>query len=116
MKNEEVLSDPIPAGGQYAPAKSPALIQNRLEAIMVLINSVLYEVDAMKQFGEIAADTKMDLNNEVSRFETDLIRCALMRCGGKQRRAAALLNIKVTTLNTKIKRLGIASTGFQQKF
>jgi DNA-binding NtrC family response regulator len=43
----------------------------------------------------------------VRRFETDLIRWALMRTGGHQRRAARILNLKVTTLNAKIKRYRI---------
>jgi DNA-binding NtrC family response regulator len=43
----------------------------------------------------------------VRRFECDLIRWALARTNGHQRRAARLLNIKVTTLNAKIKRYGI---------
>jgi DNA-binding NtrC family response regulator len=43
----------------------------------------------------------------VRRFETDLIRWALMRTGGHQRRAARMLNLKVTTLNAKIKRYRI---------
>jgi len=36
-----------------------------------------------------------------------LIRQALQRTHGNQRRAAQLLGVKVTTLNCKIKRLGI---------
>ncbi len=49
----------------------------------------------------------MDFSEEVRRFETDLIRWALMRTGGHQRRAARMLNLKVTTLNAKIKRYRI---------
>jgi DNA-binding NtrC family response regulator len=43
----------------------------------------------------------------VQRYESELIRQALQRTGGNQRRAAKLLGVKVTTLNCKIKRLGI---------
>jgi len=49
----------------------------------------------------------VDFADEVRRFETDLIRWALLHTGGHQRRAARMLNLKVTTLNAKIKRYGI---------
>ena len=49
----------------------------------------------------------LGLQEEVQRYESELIRHALQRTGGNQRRAAKLLGVKVTTLNCKIKRLGI---------
>ena len=49
----------------------------------------------------------LGLQEEVQRYESELIRHALLRTGGNQRRAAKLLGVKVTTLNCKIKRLGI---------
>lgn len=48
------------------------------------------------------------LHEEVQRYESELIREALQRTRGNQRRAAKLLRVKVTTLNCKIKRLGIS--------
>ena len=50
---------------------------------------------------------ELGLQEEVQRYETELIREALQRTHGNQRRAAKLLGVKVTTLNCKIKRLGI---------
>lgn len=50
---------------------------------------------------------KLGLQEEVQRYESELIRAALQRTNGNQRRAAQLLGVKVTTLNCKIKRLGI---------
>jgi DNA-binding NtrC family response regulator len=49
----------------------------------------------------------LDLQAEVHRFEAELIRSALVSTQGRQRRAARLLGMKVTTLNTKIKRYKI---------
>jgi DNA-binding NtrC family response regulator len=49
----------------------------------------------------------LGLQEEVQRYESELIRQALQRTHGNQRRAAKLLRVKVTTLNCKIKRLGI---------
>lgn len=50
---------------------------------------------------------KLGLQEEVQRYESELIREALQRTHGNQRRAAKLLGVKVSTLNCKIKRLGI---------
>lgn len=88
-------------------AHPPAVINNKLEALKVLANSILFEVASLEQDREIAAHTKVDLSGEVQRFEVDLIRCALTRTGGRQRRAAALLGIKPTTLHAKMKRYGM---------
>jgi DNA-binding NtrC family response regulator len=55
------------------------------------------------------ADQKLGLHEEVQRYESELIRNALLRTRGNQRRAAKLLGVKVTTLNCKIKRLGIGN-------
>jgi DNA-binding NtrC family response regulator len=43
----------------------------------------------------------------MDRYEISLIRNALMHTGGNQSRAARLLQIPITTLNSKIKKLGI---------
>jgi len=47
------------------------------------------------------------LYEAVSRYERQLIEAALRRTGGVQKQAAELLRLKPTTLNEKIKRLGI---------
>ena len=72
------------------------------EAAMTLLREV--ESLASKQ---PQSDRKLGLQEEVQRYETELIRDALQRTRGNQRRAAQLLGVKVTTLNCKIKRLGI---------
>jgi DNA-binding NtrC family response regulator len=54
-------------------------------------------------------NSQLGLQEEVQRYESELIRQALQRTGGNQRRAAKLLGVKVTTLNCKIKRLGIGA-------
>ena len=45
--------------------------------------------------------------DEVRRFEIDLIRRALEQTGGHQSRAARLLGMNATTLNSKIKTYNI---------
>lgn len=88
-----------------------AIMKNRLDALTVLINSISFEIDELKQDDDINERDKINYDEEVQRFESDLIRCALMKTGGIQRKAADLLNIKVTTLNAKIKRFGISPNG-----
>jgi DNA-binding NtrC family response regulator len=79
----------------------------KIKTLRELTLALLTEVESLK--GAQAPDGRRNVNfsEEVRRFETELIRWALLRTGGHQRRAARLLNIKVTTLNAKIKRYGI---------
>lgn len=108
-----VLGKEIPAT-RYG-ANSPAAMENRLEALTVLSNSILQEVEALKKAKSPTLIGKINLDEEVQRFEMDLIRCALLRTGGKQRQAARLLNVKANTLNAKIKRYGITLTSLYQR-
>ena len=65
----------------------------------------------MRSIREVEATglgARVDFYEEVSRFEIDLIKCALLQTAGHQRRAAQLLNLKVSTLNSKIKHYNIS--------
>ncbi len=83
-------------------------VNNRLEALKTLSNSISGQIAAIQREERVAGQNRIDLAEEVNRYEADLIRCALFRTGGRQRQAARLLNVKVSTLNAKIKRLGIS--------
>jgi DNA-binding NtrC family response regulator len=96
-------------------SQSPGVMENRLEALTVLCNSILREIEALKKTKNAMQPPKIDLAGEVAGFEKDLIRCALLRTGGRQRQAARLLHVKVTTLNAKIKRYGITPNGLYQE-
>ena len=78
---------------------------SRLSYLKILALSLLREIASAEEM-EAGSDT-IDLQAEVRRFETELIRSALIHTGGRQRQAARLLRTKVTTLNTKIKRYKI---------
>jgi DNA-binding NtrC family response regulator len=69
--------------------------------------TVLREVESLTS-RETNENRTFGLQEEVQRYESELIRNALQRTRGNQRRAAKLLGVKVTTLNCKIKRLGIS--------
>jgi len=84
---------------------------NRIEVLTVLSQTILRELDAFRMEGIAQNSASIDLPKEVQNFEIDLIRCALLRTGGRQRQAARLLNLKTTTLNAKIKKYGINPIG-----
>jgi DNA-binding NtrC family response regulator len=50
---------------------------------------------------------RVDFFEEVRKFETRLIKRALLQAGGSQRKTARLLGINTQTLNSKIKRYRI---------
>ena len=78
----------------------------RIAALKVLAMTLLTEIESLETRIN-TSDSPLNLQEEVHRFEAALIRVALTKTGGRQRRAARLLGTKVTTLNTKIKRYGI---------
>jgi transcriptional regulator with GAF, ATPase, and Fis domain len=85
---------------------------SRLSSLRDVAVELLNAVDCLKQTTS-TANHKLSLDDEVRKFEADLIRAALVRTGGNQARAARLLGVKHTTLNAKIKRyqLLFRSTG-----
>jgi DNA-binding NtrC family response regulator len=82
---------------------------HNLESLREAALMLLREVETLASQQGAEADQKLGLHEEVQRYESELIRNALMRTRGNQRRAAKLLGVKVTTLNCKIKRLGIGN-------
>ena len=89
------------------------LVEDRVEALRALVGLMQREVESLEktfvsagagEFGE----HRFCLQNEVQRYEADLIRSALVKTGGRQRHAARLLGVKVTTLNAKIKKYDIS--------
>jgi DNA-binding NtrC family response regulator len=75
----------------------------RVEALRNLTLKLLREVVALSEISEPAGSRGLSLATEVQRFEADIIRMALVQTAGKQRRAARLLGVKITTLHRKIK-------------
>jgi transcriptional regulator with GAF, ATPase, and Fis domain len=103
--------DPVKARVTAAPTTNPSFkrtraVDCRLSSLKVLAMTLLNQVEALESFADDDV-SELNLRTEVQRFEAELIRNALVRTGGKQRRAARLLGMKVTTLNTKIRRYKI---------
>ena len=96
-------------------AERPA--RNRVQRLLDLADSMLKETETLardKAFTDESNRVRtlnlsegIDFYDEVTRFEAGLIRLALDQTGGNQARAARLLHIKPTTLNSKIKLYGI---------
>jgi len=92
-------------------------VRDRVQRLVTLALSLLNEAQNLardKAFTEATAHLRslnmadgIDFYKEVERFEIELIRLALDRTHGCQAKAARLLQIKPTTLNSKIKLLGI---------
>ncbi len=88
-------------------------IRDRMERLVDLAAMLLNETERLSQdraFTEESTRLRsmnlaegIDFYDEVKRFESGLIKLALERTRGNQAKAARLLNIKPTTLNSKIK-------------
>ena len=75
----------------------------KLDAARVLAGALI-TVLASESEGDSRRGPGIRLRDEVRRFEANLIRSALAYTGGRQRRAARLLGMNVSTLNSRIKR------------
>jgi DNA-binding NtrC family response regulator len=100
----------------------PTVADFRIDSLSILAQALLHEIEGLKGQSGTSRSTQLNLQAEVRRFEAEIIKSALIKTGGRQRRAARLLGMKVTTLNTKIKRykikpeeLAMAVVGSKQK-
>ncbi len=92
-------------------------LENAVERAVVLSSAELIDVEALPKSlragptRRLAApeltDDGLDFRKAVAEYQARLIREALKRSGGVQRRAARLLNLSPTTLNEMIHRLGL---------
>lgn len=83
---------------------APTLEEARIASLKVLALTLLRQVELLEKQIAVSNVSELNLQKEVQGFEAAIIRSALAKTGGRQRRAARLLGVKVTTLNTKIKR------------
>ena len=102
LTDDSVESDDAPEVAGEGASKS------KTKQLKNLALSLLMEVQALSEVPTLDIKNGIDFYEEVSRFEVDLIQRALAHTGGNQVRAARLLNMKVTTLNSKIKHYNIS--------
>jgi len=89
------------------PPRTSQVTAHTLNSLREAALTVLREVDSLTS-SQPSPPAKFGLQEEVQRYEIELITNALQRTRGNQRRAAKLLGVKVTTLNCKIKRFNIS--------
>jgi len=126
MSAEAITMEPTGDRGSQRPletAERPAWriaeipARNSVQRLIDLTTSLLREAQTLACDKALADESQrlqsldfskgIDFFCEVKEFETSLIKLALARTGGHQAQAARLLNIKPTTLNSKIKLYGI---------
>jgi transcriptional regulator with GAF, ATPase, and Fis domain len=113
---ETQASEPLEITAQADEASESSMARNSVAALQELVLRLLGEVQCINDANPLSIESGFDFYDEVSRFEIDLIKRALLQTGGHQVQAARLLNLKVTTLNSKIKHYGINPTGLASIF
>ena len=76
---------------------------DKVVAIKTLALALLKEAESLEERSNPNTSEDAAFYDKVREFEINLIRSALIRTGGNQRRAARLLGLNATTLNSKIK-------------
>ena len=94
-------------GGSNRLALHENTLPVRIEMLKNVALSLLKEVQVLSSLEEADIVRGIQFYDEVERFERELITRALELTGGHQVRASRLLGLKVTTLNSKVKRYQI---------
>ena len=106
------MSSPVPT--REIPSFKPALsnsqsqaettlARDRIRLLKIRVLELHQELESISEVPAPDVEQGLDFYDEVSRFEIDLIRRALIFNGGHQGKAARLLNLKAKTLHAKIK-------------
>ena len=103
-----------------SPGDTQSELEHRVEQLVLIAKALSNEIETLQ--AELARDRMpspskqtdldpdgIDFYEEIKRYEIELIKNALHRCGGNQTQAAKLLRMKSTTLNAKIKHYGLNS-------
>ncbi len=107
--------DPSSNSGQPSLRLREINLPDRIKALREITLSLLTELESLESLTAPAPES-LSLEDEVKRFEIALIRAALVKTKGNQARAALLLGVKHTTLNSKIKRYQIQQAGSEFDF
>jgi DNA-binding NtrC family response regulator len=114
MEAMSILNERQPYPDAHAEARPPIPEQptslGRIEMLEELTLTLLKEIALLKDIQKLQAQVDergLSLPDEVRRFEIEIIRRTLLRTGGHQARAAHLLGVNATTLNSKLKRYHI---------
>jgi len=83
----------------------------RIGIVKQLLNKLLNELETVDESERVNLNENFNLYEQMKNFESDIIRQALFLTDNNQRLAAQMLGINYTTLNAKMKRLGIPTKG-----
>lgn len=81
----------------------------RIGIVKQLLNKLLNELETVNENERVNLNENFNLYEQMKNFESDIIRQALFLTDNNQRLAAQMLGINYTTLNAKMKRLGIGT-------
>ena len=82
-------------------------VQESIKFLNTLLNTLSRAKDALTAYQPPQVQQGIDFYEEVTKFEISLIQQALKQTKGCQYKAASLLRLKPSTLNSKIKNLKI---------
>lgn len=115
--NPRLAKSPNSSGNSLKLRIAQRPVRDRVQSLVDLAFSLLRETENLardKAFTEASTSLRsfnmadgIDFYKEVEQFEIELIKLALDHTRGSQVKAARLLAIKPTTLNSKIKLYGI---------
>jgi DNA-binding NtrC family response regulator len=102
-----------PKEAEDASSESESL---KIEVLKVISRALESKADNPTGILDFDHRRGVDFYQEVTKFEVELIRQALVHTKGNQRAAARLLGLKTTTLNSKVKtfNLDIRSKDFKK--
>ena len=89
---------------EYTNSQTPIALGHRISAMKDLAQTLMVELEGVAISPSLDLHDGIHIRDEVLRYEIDLIRAALRMTQNHQRRAAEMLGIKATTLNSKIKK------------
>lgn len=108
MSSQMISGSSMDEAPMYDEALNEASMDYRLNSLRETVLQLLGEVESLSISVPVDVKSGARLYDEVRQFEVNLIRTALGRTAGSQTRAAKLLGLKLSTLNSKIKRYHIA--------
>ena len=79
------------------------ILRKSLSTLIDFTEALRTALEVLESPDVVNVDEGIDFYREVQRFEVALIERALGRTGGSQTKAARLLGLNLTTLNSKIK-------------
>lgn len=119
MREEIALTAraPVPSAvaGTDAREDGDGGLRDRLENLKDVTYTLLQEVRSLSHVPASEIKRGIDFYEEVQRFEVDLIRRTLDITGGHQGRACRLLGLKITTLNSMLKRYSISPDDYSPR-